>query len=86
MKSETAEIMSQINEKLKALYPVGAIYITTADKCPLATMFPETEWVPVAKGKCLWGYTGSGPGLGETIPAGLPGLPPHSHTFSFPFS
>lgn len=68
-----------IAEMLRALYPVGAIYITVNTTCPLATLIPGSEWTSVAKGRCLWGYNGS-TSLGGTIEAGLPD---HYHSVTY---
>lgn len=71
---------NSVTDMLKSLYPVGAIYITAADSCPLRTLIPGSEWIQVSKGKCLWGYTGSNPKLGTEIKAGLPN---HWHSVEY---
>ena len=35
---------------LEALYPVGSIYITTANSCPLSTLISGSTWVLVSSG------------------------------------
>lgn len=57
-------------ETLKAIYPVGAIFIGTTSTCPMATFFGT--WELVSSGKALW--TGDGTNANTTIEAGLPNI------------
>lgn len=57
-------------ETLKAIYPVGAVYIGTTSTCPMATFFGT--WELVSSGKALW--TGNGSNANTTIEAGLPNI------------
>ena len=38
-----------MNSNLNTVYPVGSIYITTANSCPLATLISGSSWTIVAK-------------------------------------
>ena len=58
---------------LELLYPVGSIYITTAEMCPLSTLIRGSTWVLVSSGKVLQGADG-GHSAGTTIEAGLPNI------------
>ena len=55
---------------LKAIYPVGAIYIGTQSTCPMSTFFGT--WELVSSGRALW--TGNGSNANTTIAAGLPNI------------
>lgn len=55
---------------LKAIYPVGAIYIGTQSTCPMASFFGT--WSLVSSGRALW--TGNGSNANTTIAAGLPNI------------
>lgn len=55
---------------LKAIYPVGAIYIGTQSACPMSTFFGT--WELVSSGRALW--TGNGSDANTTIAAGLPNI------------
>lgn len=55
---------------LKAIYPVGAIYIGTTSTCPMAALFGT--WTLVSAGRALW--TGNGTNANTTIEAGLPNI------------
>lgn len=55
---------------LEAIYPVGALYISTTSTCPLASLFGT--WTLVAQDKALW--TGDGTNADTTIAAGLPNI------------
>lgn len=61
-----------IRTLLKAMYPVGSIYIGTNTTCPMATIIPGSTWTLVAANKALW--TGSGNNGNTTIEAGLPNI------------
>lgn len=55
---------------LKAMYPVGAIFIGTTNTCPMSAFFGT--WTLVSSGKALW--TGDGTNGNTTITAGLPDI------------
>ena len=58
---------------LEALYPVGSVYITTANTCPLSTLISGSTWELVSSGRVLQGAD-SGHSAGTTIAAGLPNI------------
>lgn len=58
---------------LQALYPVGSIYITTANTCPLSELISGSTWELVSSGRVLQGAD-SGHSAGTTIEAGLPNI------------
>ena len=58
---------------LEALYPVGSVYITTANTCPLSTLISGSTWELVSSGRVLQGAS-SGHTAGTTIEAGLPNI------------
>ena len=58
---------------LEALYPVGSVYITTANTCPLSTLISGSTWELVSSGRVLQGAD-SGHSAGTTIEAGLPNI------------
>ena len=55
---------------LKAIYPVGSVYIGTQNTCPMSAFFGT--WTLVSSGKALW--TGTGSNGNSTIDAGLPNI------------
>lgn len=55
---------------LKAMYPVGAIFLGTTATCPMTQFFGT--WELVSSGKALW--TGTGSNANTTIAAGLPNI------------
>jgi len=57
-------------EVLKAMYPVGAIFIGTQNTCPMSQFFGT--WEIVATDRALWG--GNGTNGATTIAAGLPNI------------
>jgi hypothetical protein len=57
---------------LSSLYPIGSIYITTADTCPIATLGVGT-WTKVSNGRVLQGADNDH-AAGSTIEAGLPNI------------
>ena len=57
---------------LSALYPVGSVYISTANTNPMATLIPGSSWSLVSSGRALW--TGNGSNGNTTIAAGLPNI------------
>lgn len=59
-----------IMDVLKAIYPVGAIYIGTQNSCPMSAFFGT--WSLVSSGRALW--TGNGSNGNTTIAAGLPNI------------
>jgi hypothetical protein len=61
------------DDLLKALYPVGSIYIGTQSTCPLATLISGSTWVKVSEGRVLQG-SDSNHNAGTTIEAGLPNV------------
>lgn len=63
---------------LKAMYPVGSIYIGTMETCPLASLFGS--WSKVSEGRVLWG-SDSDHAAGNTIAAGLPNITASSFYF-----
>lgn len=62
---------------LKAIYPVGSVYIGTQNTCPMASFFGT--WTLVSSGKALW--TGTGSNGNSTIAAGLPNITGYSDQF-----
>ena len=58
---------------LEALYPVGSVYITTANTCPLSTLISGSTWELVSSGRVLQGAD-SRHSAGSTIAAGLPNI------------
>lgn len=61
---------------LEALYPVGSVYITTANTCPLSTLISGSTWELVSSGRVLQGSSNSHT-AGTTIEAGLPNIEGH---------
>ena len=55
---------------LKAMYPVGSIYIGTQNTCPMGAFFGT--WTLVEAGRALW--TGNGTNGNTTIAPGLPNI------------
>ena len=55
---------------LKAIYPVGSLYIGTQNTCPMSQFFGT--WTLVATDRALWG--GNGSNGNSTIAAGLPNI------------
>ena len=58
---------------LETLYPVGSIYITTNETCPLAVLISGSTWIKVSSGRVLQGADNDH-GAGTTIEAGLPNI------------
>lgn len=77
--STSAASTEFVIDVLKAIYPVGSIYIGTQTTCPMSTFFGT--WELVSAGKALW--TGNGSNANTTIDAGLPG---HTHYENWIFS
>ncbi len=61
------------DDLLKALYPVGSIYIGTQSTCPLATLISGSTWELVSSGRVLQGADNDHT-AGTTIAAGLPNI------------
>lgn len=75
LRNSIAEAKSEINtnlENLKAIYPIGSVYIGTQSSCPMTTLIPGSEWHLVSSGRALW--TGNGSNGNSTIEAGLPNI------------
>ena len=71
---------------LDVLYPVGSIYITTNDACPLSTLIAGSTWVLVSSGIVQAGdipCKGNGMGVGLTNGANNFGLEPDSTAGSY---
>lgn len=64
-------IQTNLNN-LKAIYPVGCVYIGTQSSCPMTTLIPGSTWKLVSSGRALW--TGTGSNGNSTIEAGLPNI------------
>lgn len=47
LKNVSLDVDTKISEMLKALYPVGSIYIGTQSTCPLETLIPGSVWAAV---------------------------------------
>ena len=58
---------------LEALYPVGSIYITTANTCPLSALISGSTWTLVSSGRVLQGADANH-AVGTTVEAGLPNI------------
>lgn len=58
---------------LEALYPVGSIYITTTNTCPLSSLISGSTWELVSSGRVLQGAD-SNHAVGTTAEAGLPNI------------
>ncbi len=61
------------DDLLKALYPIGSIYIGTQSTCPLATLISGSTWELVSSGRVLQGADNDH-AAGTTIAAGLPNI------------
>lgn len=68
--TEVASAKDYALNLLKAIYPVGSLYVGTTTSCPLANLFGT--WSLVSAGKALW--TGNGTNANTTIAAGLPNI------------
>lgn len=64
-------VTNQITSDLQTMYPIGAIYISTTETCPIANLFGT--WEKVSEGRVLQGAD-EGHEAGTTIPAGLPNV------------
>jgi hypothetical protein len=72
-KQSSSDVSTAISNMLKALYPVGSIYIGTQDTCPLASLISGSTWSLVAKDRALWGK-GNNTSANTNISAGLPNI------------
>jgi hypothetical protein len=66
-----------VRDLFETLYPVGSLYISTGNSCPLTSIVKKSDgsnsqWDLVAAGKALW--TGTGSNGNTTIEAGLPNI------------
>jgi len=59
-----------VYDLLKAIYPVGSVYLSTNSTCPLSALFGT--WELVSSDRALW--TGDGTNGNTTIAAGLPNI------------
>ena len=66
--SDKIATTGHVKDVLEAMYPVGAVFIGTANTCPMAALFGT--WELVESGRALW--TGNGSNANTTIAAGLP--------------
>lgn len=63
--------ISGINSMLQSMFPVGSIYLSVTDTCPLAGLFGT--WEKVSSGRVLQGSDETN-AAGNTIEAGLPNI------------
>ena len=66
-----SQLSSSVLSNLQAVYPVGSLFISTTDTCPIANLFGT--WEKVSEGRVLQGVSGSQV-AGEFIEAGLPNI------------
>jgi hypothetical protein len=66
-----SQLSSSVLSNLQAVYPVGSLFISTTDTCPIANLFGT--WEKVADGLCLQGASGEQV-AGTTVSAGLPNI------------
>jgi hypothetical protein len=64
-----SQLSSSVLSNLQAVYPVGSLFISTTDNCPIANLFGT--WEKVADGRVLQGVSGE-QAPGEVVEAGLP--------------
>ena len=62
------------------LYPVGSIYITTANTCPLSTLISGSTWELVGTDRVLQGSGNYN--AGSTVAAGLPNITGNVRTYA----
>lgn len=72
------DVDNKLSTLLQALYPVGSLYITANNSCPMAALIPGSQWQIVSRGRALWG--GNGSNANTTIAAGLPNLDGNTKT------
>jgi len=58
---------------LEALHPVGSLYITEGNTCPLSSLIPDSIWVLVAQDMVLQG-AGTRGAAGTTVAESLPNI------------
>lgn len=66
-----SQLSSSVLSNLQAVYPVGSLFISTTDSCPIANLFGT--WEKVSEGRVLQGVSGSQE-AGTTVEAGLPNI------------
>ena len=66
-----SQLSSSVLSNLQAVYPVGSLFISTTDTCPIANLFGT--WEKVSEGRVLQGVSGSQE-AGTTVEAGLPNI------------
>ena len=66
-----SQLSSNVLSNLQSIYPVGSLYISTTDTCPIANLFGT--WEKVSQGRVLQGVSGSQV-AGTTVEAGLPNI------------
>lgn len=66
-----SQLSSSVLSNLQAVYPVGSLFISTTDTCPIANLFGT--WEKVSEGRVLQGVSGSQV-AGTTVEAGLPNI------------
>ena len=66
-----SQLSSSVLSNLQAVYPVGSLFISTTDTCPIANLFGT--WEKVSEGRVLQGTTSSQV-AGKTVEAGLPNI------------
>lgn len=66
-----SQLSSSVLSNLQAVYPVGSLFISTTDTCPIANLFGT--WEKVSEGRVLQGVSGSQE-AGTTLEAGLPNI------------
>ena len=66
-----SQLSSSVLSNLQAVYPVGSLFISTTDTCPIANLFGT--WEKVSAGRVLQGVSGSQE-AGSTVEAGLPNI------------
>ena len=66
-----SQLSSSVLSNLQAVYPVGSLFISTTDTCPIANLFGT--WEKVSEGRVLQGVSGSQV-AGEVVEAGLPNI------------
>ena len=69
--SSIVQINENITAKLQTIYPVGSLYISVTETCPMIELFGQ--WEKVASGKVLQSAN-SEQTVGETVEAGLPNI------------
>ncbi len=66
-----SQLSSSVLSNLQAVYPVGSLFISTTDTCPIANLFGT--WEKVSEGRVLQGVSGN-QNPGEVVEAGLPNI------------